>query len=287
MASGCTFFSSMGIAPAVDTSAVAQLDQGPVSEPSPVVTPRRTLLVRSKAVLRAAALTVTNPTMRDSLRGAGLIPISEPYGGLARFVGHAGREVIGPNVLGVLPGDKVVIDWIFLELRAVQPDGSMSAGRIGSRAALLLEDGAIVDTDGRSDVAFPGIEEGKYFLVVRHRNHLGLASAAPLTFEMGVPTVFDFSNPDSAVRGTTWTMVGPRRALIAGDANSDGKISSVQDDPVRDSSFPSLCVAMGYVDFYNPIDTNMNGNCNASDVGLSNSSPALILGGPGVLSEDL
>ena len=51
-----------------------------------------------------------------------------------------------------------------------------STSIVGQRAGLLKFDGTIVDLDGVSPLAFV-VDEGSYYVVIEHRNHLPIMSA--------------------------------------------------------------------------------------------------------------
>lgn len=89
------------------------------------------------------------------------IPLTDPYTGSESVV--------------VIPDDAV--DWVLVELRALSDNTLV----VGSKPALLLKTGAVVDTDGSSPVTVSvSPDGGTYYLVVKHRNHLSVMSAIPL-----------------------------------------------------------------------------------------------------------
>ena len=101
-----------------------------------------------------------------------------------------------------------MVDWVLVELRL----GEGPETTEGRRAGLLLTDGRIVDLDGASRLAFSGLPDGNYFVVVRHRNHLPAMASSPaaLTNTPG-PT------------GAPFDVILPA-PLVAGDASADGHI---------------------------------------------------------------
>jgi len=133
-----------------------------------------------KAFLQGAYDKPTN-LMTDHLRERQFIPTTEPYStleiGLSKPFQHAGAgggEVVAASVLEVT-GDDAIVDWIFVELRHGEKEDSV----IQTRAALIQRDGDIVDVDGVSPVAFP-VLEGRYYIGIKHRNHLGVMTANPV-----------------------------------------------------------------------------------------------------------
>ena len=70
-----------------------------------------------------------------------------------------------------------IVDWVLVELRT----GSSAATAttvVSTRAALLRNDGVILDTDGSTDIDFYGIGNGNYYIAVYHRNHLAVLSSS-------------------------------------------------------------------------------------------------------------
>ncbi|MBK7106407.1 MAG: hypothetical protein IPH62_14095 [Ignavibacteriae bacterium] len=65
-----------------------------------------------------------------------------------------------------------VIDWVLISLRSDETKSSTKA----QRAGFIKENGTIVDVDGESPLAFV-VDEGSYYVVVEHRNHLPIMSS--------------------------------------------------------------------------------------------------------------
>lgn len=131
--------------------------------------------------------------MHDSLRAQGLLPVSEPYTGLGFTPGDP--LAAAPGILGTT-GPDAIVDWLLVELR----DAAQPANVIGSRVALVQRDGDVVAPDGASTVRFcdPGTP---VHVAVRHRNHLGVMTAASFTLG-ATPTVIDLSDAGTATFGT-------------------------------------------------------------------------------------
>lgn len=143
--------------------------------------------------------------MSDALRAASLVPTSEPY--TAINIANAGSfpevnnyvtETVNPLVF-TTTGNNAIVDWVWLELR----DKTNSSNVLGTRSALVQRDGDIVDLDGMSAVLFPDNYVDDYYLMVRHRNHLGAMTATPIDFT-GAPFT-DFTVSTQATFGTTAT----------------------------------------------------------------------------------
>jgi hypothetical protein len=153
---------------------------------------------------------------RAALHSQGFLPQKEPYTSLGyNFVGGGG-ETLAPSA----QNSSEIVDWVVVELR----DSANLGQVVYSRSALLLKDGSIVDTDGSSQLYAPVPNDVSYYLVVLHRNHLGVMTAQPI----GLGTQVDFSNPQTATYGTgSARYIQNGKALMyAGHANGDGQIQN-------------------------------------------------------------
>jgi hypothetical protein len=133
-----------------------------------------TVAVSVKVYLQGPYVAATG-VMNDVLRKLATFPRTEPYTGMTGFthVGSGGGESITDEaVLGNL-GNAAVVDWVFLQLRDTPTNVK------ATRSALLLKNGTVVDTDGKSPVKFLGVTPGAYYVTVRHRNHLGVMTGVP------------------------------------------------------------------------------------------------------------
>lgn len=160
--------------------------------------------------------------MRDDLRRADLIPVDEPYGNGGSITDLTLFDVEEENAL---------VDWVSIELRTPSSPSSF----VAARSALLQRDGDVVDLDGTSPVFFEGVELGEYYVVVRHRNHLGIATQGPILMGSDAKSI-DFSDPGFPVFGEhVRVQVGEAMAMWAGDINQDGR--SIYQGPNNDTFF--------------------------------------------------
>jgi hypothetical protein len=121
--------------------------------------------------------------------------------------GEATTSAILTGSNGTNIGGNAIVDWVFIELR----DQTTPATVLETRAALLQADGDVVDTDGTSSVYFSSVNCGSFYVAVRHRNHLGIRTAATEMLS-DVTTVVDFTTSSTTyVYGTT-----PRKTLSNG-----------------------------------------------------------------------
>lgn len=197
----------------------------------------------------------SSTSMSDALRAGGLIPLTEPFSTLGfNHVGSGGEtidaSVLTNNILGN------VVDWVFLELR----DAHDPATVLQTRCGLLKSNGFITGLNGLSSIAFHAAP-GDYHVAVRHRNHLGVMTQAPLALGTA-GAALDLRLPSTPTYGTdARAMAFGRAALWSGDVNSDGRISYTGGGNDRD---PLLVLLGGNApntvlnNIYNTRDVNMD-----------------------------
>ena len=223
------------------------------------------LTLRVRVYLEAALVNNNNatsstgrPLMRDNLRvnpftGANNIPVKDPYKYATTWVDVTGNFIhkgVGltanstitdsATVFGVT-GENAIVDWVFVEIRHKDEPTMVLATRSG----LLQRDGDVVDTDGVSPLTFGGVAEDSFYVVVRHRFHLGVSSqlvARNTLVDFTVPTtpVFNFGTNKNGIYDYTGLSQNENvkygyRAMWAGDFNADGKIKFT--NPADDLNF--------------------------------------------------
>lgn len=171
---------------------------------------------------------MTDTMMHDSLRQLGLIPLVEPYTELSpaengnfpfTHINYADEGMIDSTVLAIT-GPDAIVDWVFLEIR----NANDSTEVLATHAALVQRDGDVVDTDGSSLVKIDSLNAGDYFVSVRHRNHLGVMTAAPVTLGAN-PDLIDFTDPATPTFGTLAQVTNNNiNMLWAGNGNADQTI---------------------------------------------------------------
>jgi len=157
----------------------------------------------------------SNGSMTTLLNSTGMLPMSQPYK-------VAPWNYTGSERVYDMPAD--IVDWVLVELRT----DTAANTTVGRRAALLKSDGSIVDLDGASQVLFRRITPGNYYIVIRHRNHLSIMSASPISLNFTNSTVYDFRSAQTQAFGTNamQDLGGGVFGMIAADANSDGTINA-------------------------------------------------------------
>jgi hypothetical protein len=193
--------------------------------------------------------------MNTDLNTLGLIPNNQPFNSNS----SADWYYTGTETVDVMPPN--VTDWVLVELRdASSPDEAMPEDVVAKQAALLLNDGSIVDLDGTSNLYFPGLDYSSgLFPVIWHRNHLGIISSYKITRTNDIYT-YDFTQQMSAysnnnpgeklLGGNVWGMMG-------GDANGSGLVAA---GDVSNSWNPEAG-GTGY----KPADFNLDGQINNKD----------------------
>lgn len=154
-----------------------------------------------------------------------LLPLYQPYS-------QAPWNYMGDENVNSVPNPDIV-DWVLVELRDAQDAASATAGtRIAQRAAFLLSSGSVVDTNGFSNLTFNLTVQNQLYIVLRHRNHLGVMGALP-AMPAGNIYSYDFSSGSGQVYGG---LAGHKEiisgiwGMISGDSDGNGLITS--DDKV-------------------------------------------------------
>ena len=161
--------------------------------------------------------------MHDSLRVRGFLPQQELYTNLGfTHKGASGGETMHTGV-SFNYGNNAIVDWVFLELR----DALDSTRVVATRAALLQRDGDVVGTNGSSaEIEFSPVPNGNYYVVVRHRNHLGCRTKLPIPLSKNYGTSLNLTNGTTLLAGQNpLKSIGGVFALYGGDVNRNGQVS--------------------------------------------------------------
>jgi hypothetical protein len=168
------------------------------------------------------------------------IPMTSPYSEDAR------------TVAGIPAG---VTDWVLLQVRSTY-NGTILA----SRSCFLKADGKLVLDDGTTEYAGIKASPGDYFLVMKHRNHLKVMSAAAvtgLTWGTTPASVYDFSLGTDKYYGADAKLLETGvYGQYSGDANGSGTV---------DASDRSLTWNDRNKNGYLNADCNLSGTVDASD----------------------
>jgi len=213
--------------------------------------------------------------MKDDLRAAGLVPLEEPYSAM----GYAIDPVPPTNPL-VLSWtlSSAVVDWVLVEIRDPLDPSVVLARKPG----LLKVGGAVTGPDGVSATAF-ALPAGQYHVALRHRNHLGVMTAAPISLGSS-PIDIDMRSPTTPTFGIEGRKsAGGNMLLWAGNTVADGLLKYMGVDNDRDAILARIggivptSITMGYW----PEDVNMDGE--VKYVGVNNDRDMMLLNIGGVV----
>lgn len=191
----------------------------------PVLSP---LLITPKVFLQGPYNTGTN-LMNTSLATLNLIPLTEPYSTTTGFThiasGSGGGETVANAAVFT---SNLIVDWVFVSLH----DAGTGAV-VSTRSGLLQNDGDVVETDGITPLNMAGNAPSNYYISVRHRNHLGVRSAAaqnltgakttfvPYNFATGLSQALANAAVNQMTNKYTSATTTANYMMWAGDANSN------------------------------------------------------------------
>jgi len=166
--------------------------------------------------------------MDDQIRAANGIPLTEPYTGLGYTHVGSGGETVDPAVFSTT-GSSAIVDWVMVELR----DQFEPAAVVHTVTALLTRSGNVVGIDGQ--MLMIDFDHGDYHIAVRHRNHLGCMTGAPITLDDMVVSTIDFTVGSTPTWGTNARQaVNGFMVLWAGNVVVDGQLKYIGADNDRD-----------------------------------------------------
>lgn len=157
--------------------------------------------------------------MTNTLNLAGKLPLEQPFNKTPWFYN-------GDESVSAIPNASCV-DWILIEFRdAVSAELAGPGTMFDRQAGFIKRDGSVVDIDGSSSLVFTGTGLENVFVVVWHRNHLGVISSVPVTM-VGNVYQYDLSSgylqalgSEEALKQLSTESFG----LYAGDLNNDGQV---------------------------------------------------------------
>lgn len=201
--------------------------------------------------------------MPDALRTKANFPLTDPYL-VAPFnttfthVNNPNTNVTTTSTVLSTTGNNAIVDWVFVELR----QGTSGATTVaGTKVGLLQRDGDIVDVDGVSPLTFNNITLGNYYVAIRHRNHLGFRTNAPVTFANTTAVNVNFTDGSVAVFGANALVDIPNstyKAMRGGNAEPNATINL--------NDFNAWSADNGfYNDYTKHTDFNLDGEVNTND----------------------
>lgn len=141
--------------------------------------------------------------MDTILKENGVIPLQSPYNQDPRFV-----ESIPDST----------VDWVLVQLRKIK-----TGHPIISRSCFLRKDGYIITEENTTADFF--VEEGDYYIVVRHRNHLDVMSSSAVSLSR-VTSDYDFTTGTDQYEGIDAVQLETGvYGMYAGDGNESGIVT--------------------------------------------------------------
>lgn len=213
--------------------------------------------------------------MNTSLLSAGIIPLSQPYN-VTPF-NYTGSESVAS-----IPAN--VVDWVLIEHRKPitgLPTDALISTITGREAGFLLSNGTVVELDGVTPISIPITKQGTSFIVIRHRNHLGIlsnsiASNATGTFTNDFTVLANSYKPIGSPSDPVVLLAGAgsKYGLWAGDATKNGAIQAGDITAIKAAI---AILATGY----QFTDVTLNGAIQAGDITLSKSTISVLGSGSG------
>ncbi|MCF8369912.1 MAG: hypothetical protein K9G76_12800 [Bacteroidales bacterium] len=168
--------------------------------------------------------------MKTSLTTADVVPLAHPFKPALPYYGNNNPNwyFSGSENVSTLPSG--CVDWVLIELRdAASLSSATASSMIAQKPCFLLSNGLVVDLDGVSIPRFCVNPSQGLFVVVRHRNHLGIMSSGPVAgfsnfyyynFTLGPDKVAGGSGGYVEINNGLWGMV-------SGDINADNLINNL------------------------------------------------------------
>jgi hypothetical protein len=257
---------------------VQELSAGGISVSEGFINANFRIQIDPKAFLQGPLLNPeTAGLMNDDLRSGSYLPTTSPY---------SDNATVNASVFTVT-GNDAIVDWVWIELRAANDNTKL----INGKSALLQRDGDIVGLDGVSNLLMNAAPTN-YFVVVKHRNHLGAMSSNIIALSESSTTVVDFKDAAFSTFGVDAQIVlgSGDKALWAGNVNSDDRVryqgssndaNSIKDLVLAHPSNGSGNNLFFYFDYDNA-DINMDGRVRYQGSGNdANIIKDIVLGHPG------
>ena len=227
-----------------DNNACSSTDQVTVTVNAPLIS------LNLKIMLEGPFATTEMSTLLNS---TGYIPLQQPYGVSPWF--YTGSESV-PGIPNVN-----VTDWVLVELRQTSGGaGTATSGtRIARKAGFVLKNGTIVDLNGFGVLQVNANVTQNLYVVIWHRNHLGIMSASAVTQTGGIYN-YDFTNSSAKAYGGTAAqkqLATGIWGMVTGDGNGDKFINATDKSAVWSTSVGNV----GYLS----ADFNMNSQVNNQD----------------------
>lgn len=166
-------------------------------------------------------------SMDTYINSGGFIPLNQPYN-------TSPWNYNGTESVTSIPNNNIV-DWVLVELRETTGGASTATSDsiIAQKAGFILNDGSIVDRDGYNPIQIDTEINNNLYVVIWHKNHIGVMSAYPLLEVDGVYS-YDFTSSIEQAYGiNAQKELAPGMwGMIAADGNADGIINNLDKENV-------------------------------------------------------
>jgi hypothetical protein len=223
-----------------------------------------TLYVDGTPVAKTAVYTFTNVLAAHSIRAVFASGVTIPLKvylqgpavtpGDTMFPALKASGALAAHFVGI-PIPSKAIDSISVELRNAQTTAGSTTRKF--QPAWLLSDGTIMSFgDTTKNFVRFDTTGGSYYIVVRHRNHLGIMSAASIPMTSST-ALYDFTTGQAKAFGTApMIQVGTKFCMYAGDCDGSGVVNAGD----RSAAW-NFRNQVGYLG----ADCDLNGAVNAAD----------------------
>lgn len=197
-------------------------------------------------VILGGAYNPTTDMMGNNLASYNLLPHTQPYN-------TAPWHYNGNETFATLPANAV--DWVLVELRPIDDITVVNY----QAAAILLQNGTLLSSDGTSGVQFVNADTAEYYITVRHRNHLAIISNTAVSLPNTSTEPYDFTAINAAMGPSQTYFVdnGGVYAMRPGDMNGNGVIT------VND--FNVYLPQTSQINIYNVADLNLDRTVTTTD----------------------
>jgi Zn-dependent metalloprotease len=154
-----------------------------------------------------------------------------------------------------------MVDWVLVEARSFD-----KCTVLARKAAILRNDGYILNSDGTCALNFNGLPSGSYYFVIRHRNHLDVMTNNQINYPLN--SVYDFSASQDKAYSGIQKLVDSKAMLYAGDIDANGIINF--------ADYNVLATQLGAMNQYLKSDINLDGNVTTNDYNLYNPNVSVI-----------
>ncbi|WP_251622095.1 hypothetical protein [Odoribacter lunatus] len=226
-------------------------------------------------------------TKMQDLSGAYFV---SPYNPDVKITTNRLREIVQKRKDN---GELGFVDW--LEVAVVEADSNIGSliypfniiKKVDSLSCFLREDGIVCDTAGNPYIGFKNLPQNDYYVVVRHRNHLGIMSNVKIALSSSIPSgvMLDFTSTIAPIAGITNVAYYKPPTInnyfmYVGDVDANEKITTADRNKIQLNVNSSMNYYVEDIDFnlrVNTVDINTWGTAKANTAtGYINPTQAFI-----------